>query len=138
MLRILAYFWLRLTLILFSYTYNMNQIEKNNFTLQGIKAKGASLFSTASGFLENAVKIFKKDESKMNLEEKIEKQHLLNFSYGIGAGIVIYHFLIGAVLVLAIVWFYNISLKKTKTLIAEQSNNKKSFEPDKQDNKDVS
>ncbi len=135
---ILAYFWLRLTLILFGYTYNMNQIEKNNFTLQGIKDKGASLIGTAGGFLSNAVKIFKKDESKMNLEEKIEKQHLLNFGYGIGAGIVIYHFLIGAVLVLAIVWFYNLSLKKTKTLIAEQLPKKKSSKSDTEDSKDIS
>lgn len=133
MLRILAYFWLRVTLILFSYTYNMNQIEKNNFTLRSIKDKGTSLLGTASGFLSNAVKIFKKDESKMNVEEKIEKQHLLNFGYGVGAGIVIYHFLIGAVLVLAIVWFYNISLKKTKTLISEQLS-----QSDTKENKDIS
>jgi hypothetical protein len=116
----------------------MNQIEKNNFTLQGIKDKGVGLIGIASGFLNNAVKIFKKDESKMNLEEKIEKQHLLNFGYGIGAGIVIYHFLIGAVLVLAIVWFYNLSLKKTKTLIAEQLPKEKSSKSDTQESQDVS
>ena len=45
------------------------------------------------------------------LEEKIEKQHLLNFIYGMGAGIVIYHFMIGALLILGIIWFYNFSLK---------------------------
>ena len=99
----------------------MNTKDKNEFTLQNIKEKGTSLLASASGFLSNAVDIFKKDESTMTVEEKIEKQHLLNFVYGMGAGIVIYHFMIGALLILGIIWFYNFSLKKTKTLINEQT-----------------
>ena len=99
----------------------MNTKDKNEFTLQNIKEKGTSLLASASGFLSNAVDIFKKDESTMTIEEKIEKQHLLNFVYGMGAGIVIYHFMIGALLILGIIWFYNFSLKKTKILINEQT-----------------
>ncbi|MDQ7084379.1 MAG: hypothetical protein Q9M36_05385 [Sulfurovum sp.] len=105
----------------------MNEIEKNNFTLKNIKSKGSSLLSHVGGFIDNAVKVFKKDESSMSVEEKIEKQHLLNFGYGIGAGIVIYHFMIGAILILAIIWFYNLSLKKTKNLIAEQNPSKRTY-----------
>ncbi|WP_309496782.1 hypothetical protein [Sulfurovum sp.] len=98
----------------------MNTTDKNEFTLQNIKEKGTSLLESAGGFLSNAISIFKKDESTMTIEEKVEKQHLLNFIYGMGAGIVIYHFMIGALLILGIIWFYNFSLKKTKTLISEQ------------------
>lgn len=97
----------------------MNTTDKNEFTLQNIKEKGANLLESAGGFLSNAIEIFKKDESTMTRDEKIEKQHLLNFLYGMAAGIVIYHFMIGALLILGIVWFYNFSLKKTKTLINE-------------------
>jgi hypothetical protein len=97
----------------------MNQAEKNNFTLQNIKEKGTGLLVSAGSFLDNAIGIFKKDESTMTTEEKVEKQHMLNFIYGMGAGIVIYHFLIGAVLLLGIIWFYNLSLKKTKVLMEE-------------------
>ena len=98
----------------------MNQTDKNDFSLQNIKEKSSSLLTSAGNFLSNAVSIFKKDESTMTIEEKIEKQHLLTFVYGMGAGIVIYHFMIGALLILGIIWFYNFSLKKTKTLISEQ------------------
>jgi len=105
----------------------MNETEKKNFSLEKIKNKGSGFVERVSGFFDNAVKIFKKDESSMTTDEKIEKQHLLNFTYGIGAGIVIYHFMIGAVLILAIIWFYNLSLKKTKILIEEQKPQKRSY-----------
>ncbi len=105
----------------------MNEIEKNNFTLQNIKEKGSSLLQSAGSFLDNAIGIFKKDESTMTTEEKIEKQHMLNFIYGMGAGIVIYHFLIGAVLLLGIIWFYNLSLKKTKTIMEENKPKKRTY-----------
>ncbi len=98
----------------------MSTTDKNEFTLQNIKEKGTSLLESASGFLSNAIAIFKKDEATMTTEEKIEKQHLLNFLYGMGAGIVIYHFMIGALLILGIIWLYNFSLKKTKNLVSEQ------------------
>jgi len=105
----------------------MNEIEKNNFTLQNIKEKGSSILQSAGGFLDNAISVFKKDESTMTTEEKIEKQHMLNFIYGMGAGIVIYHFLIGAVLLLGIIWFYNLSLKKTKVLMEENKPKKRTY-----------
>ncbi|MDQ7046981.1 MAG: hypothetical protein Q9M39_04950 [Sulfurovum sp.] len=105
----------------------MNQTEKNNFSLQSIKEKGSSLLEMTGNFFSNAISIFKKDESFMTLDEKLEKQHLLNFIYGIVAGIVIYHFLIGAVLILGIIWFYNLSLKKTKTIIQEHKPVKRSY-----------
>ncbi len=105
----------------------MNEIENNNFTLRNIKDKGSSLLQSAGGFLDNAIGIFKKDESTMTTEEKVEKQHMLNFIYGMGAGIVIYHFLIGAVLLLGIIWFYNLSLKKTKVLMEESKPKKRTY-----------
>ncbi len=105
----------------------MDEIEKNNFTLLNIKEKGTGLLTSASNFLDNAISVFKKDESTMTTEEKIEKQHMLNFIYGMGAGIVIYHFLIGAVLLLGIIWFYNLSLKKTKVLMEEQKPKKRVY-----------
>jgi len=101
----------------------MKETEQNNFSLQTIKEKGTKLLAGASDFLDNAIHIFKKDEAQMTTEEKIEKQHLLNFVYGMGAGIVIYHFLIGAILLLAIIWFYNLSLKKTKSIVEETKPN---------------
>ena len=106
---------------------HMNQIEKNDFSLQNIKEKSSSILASAGSFLSNAIAIFKKDESTMTIEEKIEKQHLLTFVYGMGAGIVIYHFMIGALLILGIIWFYNFSLKKTKTLISEQKPVKRTY-----------
>ena len=105
----------------------MNQIDKNNFTLQNIKEKGSNLLQSAGGFLDNAISVFKKDENTMTTEEKIEKQHMLNFIYGMGAGIVIYHFLLGAVLLLGIIWFYNLSLKKTKNIIEESKPKKRTY-----------
>jgi len=103
------------------------EIQQNNFSLQNIKEKSTGLLVSASGFLDNAISVFKKDESAMTTEEKIEKQHMLNFIYGMGAGIVIYHFLIGAVLLLGIIWFYNLSLKKTKVLMEEQKPKKRTY-----------
>lgn len=105
----------------------MNEIEKNNFTLQGIKKKGSDILQSAGSFLDNAIGIFKKDEALMSTEEKIEKQHMLNFIYGMGAGIVVYHFLLGAVLLLGIIWFYNLSLKKTKVLLEESKPKKRTY-----------
>lgn len=101
--------------------------QKNNFTLQNIKEKGTGLLASAGSFMDNAIGVFKKDESTMTTEEKVEKQHMLNFIYGMGAGIVIYHFLIGAVLLLGIIWFYNLSLKKTKVLMEENKPKKRTY-----------
>jgi len=101
--------------------------QQSNFTLQNMKTKGGNLLASAGNFLDNALGIFKKDEALMTTEEKIEKQHMLNFIYGMGAGIVIYHFLIGALLLLGIIWFYNLSLKKTKTIVEEQKPKKRTY-----------
>jgi hypothetical protein len=114
----------------------MNQAEKNNFTLQNIKEKGTGLLISAGSFLDNAIDILKKDESTMTTEEKVEKQHMLNFIYGMGAGIVIYHFLIGAVLLLGIIWFYNLSLKKTKVLMEENKPKKRTYKKRKKINEE--
>jgi len=105
----------------------MDQTEKTDLSLQSIKEKSTSILENIGGFFSNAIEIFRKDEATMTIEEKVEKQHLLNFIYGMGAGIVIYHFLIGAVLILAIIWFYSLSLKKTKTLIEEQKPAKRTY-----------
>ena len=110
----------------FRYNHIMN-IEKSNFILPNIKEKATGLLVGAGKFLDNTLGIFKKDESTMTTEEKIEKQHTLNFIYGMGAGIVIYHFLIGAMLLLGIIWFYNVSLKKTKVLVEESKPKKRTY-----------
>jgi len=105
----------------------MNEIEKSEFSLTQIKKKSSGVVDSISNFVSNAVGIFKKDESAMSFEEKIEKQNLLTFVYGMGAGIVIYHFMVGALLILGIVWFYTISSKKTKNLIKEQAPKKRVY-----------
>lgn len=105
----------------------MNSTQDNYSTLERIKNKSSGLLASASKLLENAITVFKKDEVNMSTEEKIEKQHMLIFIYGMGAGIVIYHFLVGAVLLLGILWFYSMSLKKTKILIEEQKPKKRTY-----------
>ncbi len=106
----------------------MNTPEKTDTTLfQTLKENSANLLTTANTFLANAVTIFKKDESTMTVEEKIEKQHMLNFIYGAGAGIVLYHFFIGAILLLVIIWLYGLSLKKTQGLVEEVKPKKRTY-----------
>ncbi len=106
----------------------MNTPEKTDTTLfQTLKENSTNLLTTANTFLANAVTIFKKDESTMTVEEKIEKQHMLNFIYGAGAGIVLYHFFIGAILLLVIIWLYGLSLKKTQGLVEEVKPKKRTY-----------
>ena len=105
----------------------MNQNEPSHTLLQSIKENGTTLLNNAGGFLTNAIEIFRKEESQMSVEEKIEKQHLLNFLYGVGTGIIIYHFLIGALLILGMLWLYGLSLKKTKGLIEEVKPKKRTY-----------
>ena len=106
----------------------MNEIEKKtDFKISGIKKKGSGIIDSITSFVSNAVGIFKKDESNMSLDEKIEKQSLLTFVYGMGAGIVVYHFMVGALLILGIVWFYTVSSKKTKNLVKEQMTPKRVY-----------
>ena len=98
----------------------MSTIDENDIALKNFKKKGTNILGNINESISNALDIFKKDESSMTIEEKIEKQHLFSFIYGMGAGIVVYHFMIGALLILVIIWFYNLSLKRTKILIDEQ------------------
>jgi len=99
----------------------MKQIEKNHIELLPIEEeKKEGFLANIGSTFSNAISSFTKDEKEMNLEEQIEKQNLLTFIYGMGAGIVIYHFMIGAVLILGIVGFYSLSLKKTKKLVQAQ------------------
>lgn len=105
----------------------MNEIEKNEFTLSEIKKKGSGIIDSITGFISNAISIFRKDETNMSLDEKIEKQNLLTFIYGMVAGVVIYHFMVGALLILGIVWFYTVSSKKTKNLIKDQTPKKRVY-----------
>lgn len=105
----------------------MNKNDNSPIILQTVKQKSSGVISTISTMLHNVVGIFKKDEAVMSSEEKIEKQHTLTFIYGMGAGIVIYHFLIGALLLLGILWFYSLSLKKTKVVVEEQKPKKRTY-----------
>ena len=98
----------------------MSTIDENDIALKNFKKKGTNILGNINESISNALDIFKKDESSMTIEEKIEKQHLFSFIYGMGAGIVVYHYMIGALLILVIIWFYNLSLKRTKILIDEQ------------------
>jgi len=105
----------------------MNKNENSPIILQTVKQKSSGVVSTITNMIHNAIGIFKKDEAVMSSEEKIEKQHTLTFIYGMGAGIVIYHFLIGALLLLGILWFYSLSLKKTKVVVEEQKPKKRTY-----------
>ena len=99
----------------------MKQIEKRKIELLPIEEeKPTGFISNITNVFSNAIKSFTKDEKDMSLEEQIEKQNLLTFIYGMGAGVVVYHFMIGAVLILGIVGFYSLSLKKTKKLVNQQ------------------
>ena len=105
----------------------MNKNENSPIILQTVKQKSSGIVSTITNMIHNAIGIFKKDEAVMSSEEKIEKQHTLTFIYGMGAGVVIYHFLIGAMLLLGILWFYSLSLKKTKVVVEEQKPKKRTY-----------
>lgn len=65
--------------------------------------------------------LFKKDESKMTKEEKVEKQHVMTFFYGMVAGVIVYHFLIGVLLITVVLALYFYSVKKTKSLMSEET-----------------
>ena len=101
----------------------MKKLEKRTIELLPIEEnepKRGGFLSTIGNSFSSAISVFTKDEKEMTLEEQVEKQNLLTFIYGMGAGIVVYHFMIGAVLILGIVGFYSFSLKKTKRLVQEQ------------------
>jgi len=73
-----------------------------------------------SSFINNGISLFKKDESAMSKEEKIEKQHVMTFIYGMVAGVIVYHFLIGVVLIAVVIGLYSYSVQKTKSIMSEE------------------
>jgi len=94
--------------------------EKETTTLSKIKKESSALLSSVTGFVQSSIELFKKDESKMTLEEKVEKQHIMTFGYGMVTGLIVYHFLIGALLVVGVIALYSYSVKKTKKLMHEE------------------
>ena len=95
--------------------------KKSKFSISKIKEESNSMLQTFSNFINNGVGLFKKDESTMTKEEKIEKQHVMTFVYGMVAGVIVYHFLIGVVLIAVVIGLYGYSVQKTKTLMNEDS-----------------
>ena len=93
---------------------------KETTTLSKIKKESSALLSTVTGFVQSSIELFKKDESEMSLEEKVEKQHIMTFGYGMVTGLIVYHFLIGALLVVGIIALYSYSVKRTKKLMRDE------------------
>lgn len=94
-------------------------IKKVN--ISKVKAKSGSILHTINEFFFNTMNLFKKDESKMSKEEKVEKQHVMTFLYGMVAGVIVYHFLIGVLLISVVIGLYFYSVKKTKSLMSEEN-----------------
>lgn len=86
-----------------------------------VKETSGSILQTINEFVFNTINLFKKDEAKMSKEEKVEKQHVMTFFYGMLAGIIVYHFLIGVLLIAVVIGLYFYSVKKTKNLMAEEN-----------------
>ena len=99
----------------------MLKTTKNGFSFSRIKEESNSMLQTFSNFINNGISLFKKDESAMTKEEKIEKQHVMTFIYGMVAGVIVYHFLIGVVLIAVVIGLYGYSVQKTKTLMSEDA-----------------
>ncbi|CAA6799021.1 MAG: Unknown protein [uncultured Sulfurovum sp.] len=100
----------------------MFNTTKKGFSISKIKEGSNSIVQTLSDFISDGVALFKKDESSMTKEEKVEKQHVMTFLYGMVAGVIVYHFLIGVVLIAVVIGLYGYSVQKTKTLMNEESN----------------
>ena len=97
--------------------------KKSGFSISKIKEESSSILQTFSNFITNGVSLFKKDELSMTKEEKVEKQHVMTFVYGMVAGVIVYHFLIGVVLIAVVIGLYGYSVQKTKTLMNEELDN---------------
>ena len=95
----------------------MLKATKSGFSFSKIKEESSSMLQTFSSFINNGISLFKKDESTMTKEEKVEKQHLMTFIYGMVAGVIVYHFLIGVILIAVVIGLYGYSVQKTKTLM---------------------
>lgn len=96
-----------------------------NVNLSKVKETSGSILQTINEFIFNTVNLFKKDESKMSKEEKVEKQHVMTFLYGMVAGVIVYHFLIGVLLIAVVIGLYFYSVSKTKALMVEEDKTKK-------------
>lgn len=95
----------------------MFKTTKSTFSFSKIKEESNSILQTFSSFINNGISLFKKDESAMSKEEKIEKQHVMTFIYGMVAGVIVYHFLIGVVLIAVVIGLYAYSVQKTKSIM---------------------
>ena len=101
----------------------MLKSTKSGFSFSKIKEESNSILQTVSDFINNGIGLFKKNESKMTKEEKIEKQHVLTFVYGMVAGMIVYNFLIGVVLIVVVIGLYGYSVQKTKSLMNDDNDN---------------
>jgi len=90
---------------------------KSKLSIFKFKKESSSILQTFNSFIQNTMKLFKKDESQMSKEEKVEKQHVMTFIYGMVAGVIVYHFLIGVVLIAVVIGLYGYSVQKTKALM---------------------
>ena len=95
----------------------MFKTTKSTFSFSKIKEESNSMLQTFSSFINNGISLFEKDESAMTKEEKIEKQHVMTFIYGMVAGVIVYHFLIGVVLIAVVIGLYGYSVQKTKSIM---------------------
>ena len=98
----------------------MFKTTKSTFSFSKIKEESSSMLQRFSSFINNGISLFKKDESAMSKEEKIEKQHVMTFIYGMVAGVIVYHFLIGVVLIAVVIGLYSYSVQKTKSIMNEE------------------
>ena len=98
----------------------MLKSTKSGFSFSKIKEESNSILQTVSDFINNGMALFKKDESKMTKEEKVEKQHVMTFVYGMVAGVIVYHFLIGVVLIAVVIGLYAYSVQKTKKIMNDE------------------
>jgi succinate dehydrogenase/fumarate reductase cytochrome b subunit len=103
----------------------MSKINKSKLSISKIKEESSSILRNFNNFIQNTIALFKKDESSMNKEEKVEKQHIMTFIYGMIAGVIVYHFLIGVVLIAVVMALYLYSVQKTKALMNEDEVTKK-------------
>lgn len=95
--------------------------SKSKLSISKIKEESGSVLQTLNGFIQNTIALFKKDESNMTKEDKVEKQHVMTFIYGMVAGVIVYHFLIGVLLIAVVIGLYYYSVQKTKALMDDES-----------------
>ncbi|CAA6818133.1 MAG: Unknown protein [uncultured Sulfurovum sp.] len=94
--------------------------NKSKLSISKLKKESSSIIQTFNQFIQDTIALFKKDESSMNKEEKVEKQHVMTFIYGMVAGVIVYHFLIGVVLIAVVIGLYIYSVQKTKALMTDE------------------